>query len=267
MTKSKRLRTADVCAVHEIMHQCRDLGDDHWVWRRHLGEQLCRLLGGQVFMMSESEGEWPNIRPIGLLEFGWDGEYERATFFRFMAEQGIGNCEIFNRIFVHAPNHVKTIIRQEEISNDQWYGSDHFNSFVRPSNLDARIASFFDPSPETNLPSTGIAIHRPLKDKQFNAREKAIFDLAHRVLLPMLGRQLSSSSEPAPSELSPSLQKVLECVLEGDSEKQIASRLNLKPQTVHQYMKSIYRHFNAHSRAELLAIWVRRIRTQREPNE
>jgi DNA-binding CsgD family transcriptional regulator len=39
----------------------------------------------------------------------------------------------------------------------------------------------------------------------------------------------------------------------GDREKQVASRLGLSRETVHQYVKALYRHYQVASRAELLA--------------
>ncbi|MGH7279612.1 MAG: helix-turn-helix domain-containing protein, partial [Candidatus Rokuibacteriota bacterium] len=45
----------------------------------------------------------------------------------------------------------------------------------------------------------------------------------------------------------------LACLVEGDSEKQIAARLGLSPTTVHQYVTALYRHFGVRSRGKLLA--------------
>jgi DNA-binding NarL/FixJ family response regulator len=60
--------------------------------------------------------------------------------------------------------------------------------------------------------------------------------------------------------LPPRQRQTLLALLEGDSEKQIAIRLSLSPNTVHVYVKSLYRRFNVASRGELLARWVRTAR-------
>jgi DNA-binding CsgD family transcriptional regulator len=49
---------------------------------------------------------------------------------------------------------------------------------------------------------------------------------------------------------------VLECLLELDSEKQVALRLGLTQGTVHQYVKALYRRFDVNSRGEFLALWI-----------
>ena len=56
--------------------------------------------------------------------------------------------------------------------------------------------------------------------------------------------------------LSPRQRDVLELLLNGDSEKQIAVKLKLSQNTVHHHVKAIHRHFRVSSRSELLARWV-----------
>ncbi|MBX9583725.1 MAG: helix-turn-helix transcriptional regulator [Gemmataceae bacterium] len=51
---------------------------------------------------------------------------------------------------------------------------------------------------------------------------------------------------------------MLRCLLDGDTDKQVAARLGIGPHTVNQYVKAVFRHFGCTTRAELLARWVRR---------
>ena len=68
----------------------------------------------------------------------------------------------------------------------------------------------------------------------------------------------ASPPTPAAVGLTPRLEQTLHCLLDGDSEKQVAQRLNLSPHTVHVYVKALYRRFGVSSRGELLALHVRR---------
>jgi DNA-binding NarL/FixJ family response regulator len=67
--------------------------------------------------------------------------------------------------------------------------------------------------------------------------------------------------------LSPQLQAVLAMLLEGDREKQLAARLGLSRHTVHDYIKVVYRHFGAQSRAELMGYFLRRKRASIEDRD
>ena len=73
----------------------------------------------------------------------------------------------------------------------------------------------------------------------------------------VLGAQFSAPKPDPTAGLSPRHVQTLQRLLEGDSEKQIAFRLKVSPNTVHVYVKALYRRFNASSRGELLAQFVR----------
>jgi DNA-binding NarL/FixJ family response regulator len=58
--------------------------------------------------------------------------------------------------------------------------------------------------------------------------------------------------------LSRRLRQTLDLLLAGEGEKQIALKLTLSPHTVHDYVKAVYRLFGVNTRAELLALWVKK---------
>lgn len=71
------------------------------------------------------------------------------------------------------------------------------------------------------------------------------------------------STSPAALEagalLSPRLQQTLVCLLQGQSEKEVAASLQLSRATIHQYITLLYRHFGVRSRAQLLATVLQRL--------
>jgi len=56
--------------------------------------------------------------------------------------------------------------------------------------------------------------------------------------------------------LSPVVRKVMEKLLTGASEKEIALALDQGPGTTHKYITTIYERFNVRSRAALMALWL-----------
>jgi DNA-binding NarL/FixJ family response regulator len=67
--------------------------------------------------------------------------------------------------------------------------------------------------------------------------------------------------------LSTRQRQTLERLLAGDSEKQIAAALSVSPNTIHVYVKALYRHFAVSSRGELLARFVRRTGSGLNPSQ
>ncbi len=66
------------------------------------------------------------------------------------------------------------------------------------------------------------------------------------------GKRVLRCGEP----LSRRERQTLELLLAGNAEKQIAARLSISRNTVHVYVKSLYKRFDVSSRGELLARWV-----------
>jgi DNA-binding NarL/FixJ family response regulator len=58
--------------------------------------------------------------------------------------------------------------------------------------------------------------------------------------------------------LPPRLRRTLDCLLEGEDVKGVARRLGLSRHTVHLYVTDLYKRFGVHSRAELLAVCLRK---------
>ncbi len=69
---------------------------------------------------------------------------------------------------------------------------------------------------------------------------------------------LDARSDPLEGvHLSPRMRQILDRLLAGDSEKQIASQLHVSVHTVHTYVKRLHKTLNVSSRGELLAKFVK----------
>ena len=66
-------------------------------------------------------------------------------------------------------------------------------------------------------------------------------------------RSTRGDASPEANHLPPRVRRVLECLLRGQSEKEAANELGLRPNTVHSYAKLLYKRLGVRSRGELLA--------------
>jgi pSer/pThr/pTyr-binding forkhead associated (FHA) protein len=79
---------------------------------------------------------------------------------------------------------------------------------------------------------------------------------------------LNQTSElPALMQLSEAQRRVLDLLVSGGAEKQVAADLKLSPHTVHNHVKVIYRRFGVSSRAELLALFVSDSKLRKKPEK
>src|SRR5262249_49392182 len=97
-----------------------------------------------------------------------------------------------------------------------------------------------------------INLDRPPGAARFTTRERRLVHLFHHELARLIGPVLSRRPDEFESHLPPRLRQVLDGLLEGDGEKQVAARLGLSRPTVQEYVKALYRRFDVSSRSELL---------------
>jgi DNA-binding CsgD family transcriptional regulator len=147
--------------------------------------------------------------------------------------------------------------RKEYIDDQEWYRSKSYEATTRLMGFDDEMVGMF-PIGTGPADMQCLIIYRDKMKRRFNEAEQQRLKLLMDTVRPLIGGPLAGFREVGPSELPPRVREVLACALEGDSDKQVAQRLNISPNTVHQYMRQIYRRFNVAGRSELLARWVRR---------
>ena len=259
MSRSARLRLSDLRAVHQLVGECRELGDDPILWRRHLLAWAARLAGAGFCVLGEvGDGKLPSRYDLGTVDLGADNGFDRAGWLRSLKEfraDSFFNPHM-NAMFDRVPPGVVPS-RADLVPDREWYTSFCYQTCLRTLGADASIFCMW-PIPGALGDYNVLYLLRPTGERDFNGRQRATEAEAMAMVAPLLGGPLARLHEPAPTELPPRLRQVLRCLLEGDSDKQIAARLRISRYTVNQYTKGIYRRFGVGARSELLARWVRR---------
>lgn len=244
--------------MFRLVGECRELGADHAAWRGHLAVRLPGLVGGQVGSAGEAAASIDGVTPGLLLSgvaVGWPSERARAIWASYYA-RGDYVREPLIRMGQALLTRRGLISRDQAISDQIWFGSTFYNETLRAWELDEFLASVQD------LPGrrrqNAIYVFRARGGKAFGRRERRLVRLLHGELGRHFGVALATLDDPSPSGLTPRLRETLDCLLEGDSEKQVAARLGLSGLTVHDYVKTLYRHFQVASRPELMAYFLRR---------
>jgi DNA-binding NarL/FixJ family response regulator len=132
-----------------------------------------------------------------------------------------------------------------------------FNDYLRPAAIDDRLVSVCQTTDDGAI--SVIHLQRAPGERRFSPREQRLVNFFHEELGRLIGRSIVSDLEPNPEGLSPRLRQTLRCLLDGDSEKEVAARLGLSHATTHQYVMTLYRRFGVRSRAQLLAYVMKRM--------
>ncbi len=254
--KTDMLRVRDVRDAYRLIGECRDLGSDPALWQRRVFEELAQLFGGTA--ATGGEGRLTRdgaIVPLTRFDSGVPAS-GRANYMTYMREGGAA-IDPFLRGLRPARRRVVVRSRPEVVPDRAYYRSLVFDRYLRPGNVHHRLGSIF--------PTVGgdaismLHLYRPRSEPEFSSRERALLGFFHQELGPLVGRALVSAAEPSPTSLSPRLRQTLACLVEGDSEKQVAERLGVSRPTAHQYVTALYRRFSVNSRGQLLAHVLKRI--------
>ncbi len=231
MGQSSLLRVQEVRSAYRLIGECRDLGSDPELWQRRMVDGLRRLVG--VPAAAGGEGRWTRPRggaaAVSALDAGFDSR-GRALYRAYLRELGPRDKPIFEALR-HVPGRLVTRARREVISDAAWYRSVAWNEYRRPLKIDDQLTSVYRiPGAET---ISIIALHRGQGEREFSPREHQLLSFFHEELGQLIGRSLVSALGPGLDGLSPRLRQTLACLVEGDTEKQVAARLGLSQTTTH----------------------------------
>lgn len=259
MSRSGRLRAADVAAVYQLLGECRELGADARVWQRHMLAELARMtgcpLGGSAEVTPTAEGI--RFHFATLIDIGWTDEQRQLmiTFLRSGEFPPDPFCRSLSKTYVADGLPLLSRARQQLFDNATWRRSKTPDTYRLLGVSDIVMALVAIP---TRTQSFNVGFTRGVGDRPVPVREAKRLELFCRLIRPHLGRSLALIGEPGIAELSERRRQVLAGLLDGMSEKQIARKLTLALPTVHEYVTQLYRHFGVSARGELLAWFLRR---------
>jgi DNA-binding CsgD family transcriptional regulator len=241
-----RLTWSDARAIFELLGELRELGRDPLAWRAWMLRGLAERVGAKVALAAEAPvaSVTDSATYLAMHDVGFTPA-ERAAWW--------GTCDLppeandpsiprYNRVGTGS----FTATRDAFVDDRTWYRSAYASEVARPANIDHLVVSHQAAHRFGSVHV--ILLHRAWGVPPFSSRVVIFVERFHRVL----GR-LWGVADPRRDALPRRLRQTLAGLEAGDSEKQVAARLELSPQTVHDYVKSLYRHFGVHSRGELLA--------------
>jgi DNA-binding CsgD family transcriptional regulator len=147
--------------------------------------------------------------------------------------------------------------RLVDLAPPEWFESDYYRDYyLKVGHVDGIHAG----CPVSEETEVYFGVYRGVGHPRFTEAERDTVLAALRGLK-WFHRQylLSHGLLVARSPLTPTERSVLQGLLTGLSEKEIAADLGRRPQTTHENVKHLYRKFGVRSRAALMALWLGRL--------
>jgi hypothetical protein len=221
-SKSPMLRIRDVRDAYRLIGECRDLSGDPALWQMRVFQGMHRLVGADA--ASGGEGFWNRPKPQQVVTFFDTFESrDRPHFLAYMRDGGPAADPIW-RALGRMPGPLVTRTRRQLVPDTLWYRCASFTDYRRPAHVDHQLTSVRQVS---NGAISVICVHRGLGERNFSDRKRRLLDFFHAELGMLIGRSLVSATEQSPDAFAPRLHQTLTCLLQGDSEKQVASRLGI----------------------------------------
>jgi DNA-binding CsgD family transcriptional regulator len=246
----KQLRT-----LYRLVTEVCQLGHDAQAWTDRLMAGLCELFGARVSALAwaalpDQPGEFN--RPELELHYGFTGEELRVWTQTYCGPDGEFQSEFLRRV-VNIPARFVTVLRQDVMSDAEWYAMPEIQSVHRRLNIDANMASFFVSLSMGRI--FGIAVHRAWGEPQFSGVQRRHLRLLHLELARAWRNRIVAPNEGdnAIRTLSERPRQVLWLLCLGRSEKEIAAHLDISHHTVHNHVKRLHDVLSVTSRGELLA--------------
>lgn len=260
MARSERLRLRDLHGVHQLVGKCGEMWDDPAVWRMHLIEGLTSLVGARVgysvFNYDKETALSKSVPEQEVRTCGWHSRREQIEFEAAMALPITETTPEAIPYFARLPKSgfVSTSLH-EVMGPSRWERSYAYNEFHRPSRINGMTISLqLFPDGRMNH----LAASRDQGDPTMTRRHERIIGHLHREISKHIGQRLATEQHVGRHLLTPRLREVLDLLLEGFSEKEIAGELHRAQPTIHRHVTEIYKRFDVASRGELLAYFIRR---------
>jgi DNA-binding CsgD family transcriptional regulator len=262
MDFSMDISLEDVSNVIRLVREVCDRWDNPRAWREHLLLGACEMLGGNVGMMVADAGPSKTSfgRPIVMSVVGLPpslralvppafSQFENQAYDECMPGLSKLQYQVDSQGWV-------TVARDAIADTDAYHAAPLYQSFRRQIDCDEYVVSIRI----VDIPRRveGINIDRPHGAPPFGHREVELLKLLHDEIAPLIGVRLATEEHLCRDGLSKRLGETLSLLLEGCSEKEVATALGLSARTVHDYVTMLYEHFEVSSRAELLAYFIRR---------
>jgi hypothetical protein len=257
MGRSTRITITDCRALLRLAGELQELPNDPHVQGTHFCNRVSHLLGAQLTMLMETDDCRPSVPglPTWAIATGWPNAAAPEIWRQSVQDSG-GEHPTMKQL-LKFPGRAVTRRRQELVADRQWNNCAFFNDYIRGVGCNEHIC--FMQLVESSSSLVFCGIHRALEDRRFSVRDQKLAHLINEEFA-WFFRRLSTrlGTRNGDGRLPPRLQRTLDGLLEGLSEKQIAYRHGLSRHTIHGYVKMLHRRFRVASRGELLAVFIER---------
>ncbi len=247
----------DVRRIYHLINECIQIGGDSNAWRHHMLKGLCQIINARVGLYMHVHNPLQIDEQINeTMAYGFlDTEHWRL-WEHYQQEEAHRDDIFHGNFFQNHSVSIRTRTLSGIVDTREWLKTLHYNEYIRACGLEDRITSSLRiKRHNSDVIYQVLVFHRDVADGQFPADTKYLVTLFHHEIAALLDSRLfMPGSRLDLGSLTPRMKQILECLLSGQAEKQMADYLNISPHTVNRHVQRLYRHFGVNSRAKLISL-------------
>jgi DNA-binding CsgD family transcriptional regulator len=243
-----QLSVTRVGALVRLLREMREIEASGGDSTAHAATGVVSLVGadaGGLVLMPSSNASAGSVVRTSLVGYAPSEEREVDEFYRH-GQGEVVDVAASSLVAVDPAGSGVCRLRRQLIPDRRWYGSPFVHDYRKRWRLDDSI---YGGTRSVDGNYAGIGLFRAWGRRPFDEEDARLAELFAEGCK---GAVFASGGRLRPA-LSPRQEQTLQCLLTGDSAKQIAHKLGISVHTVGDYVKSVYRAHHVNSRAELLA--------------
>lgn len=264
MKRTQRITVDDARTIFAIVGECLELWADPIGWQTHLLGQAARLTGCRIGLCYEVKDE-PGERAAELLsaaDHGWLDAAERRTLVNGLCCRRLSYSLLW-KAFARSLSRKepRTFCQRQLIDDRRWHASQMYDLYVRPTRIGQGMMSGVWMSHRSTWSVWCLTNDR--SDRPLNEHQRQCMSLLHQQIAPLIGVKLCMSNQRSLEGLTPLRRQILDQLLAGRTEQEIADALHRSRAAIHEHTGRLYEHFAVNSRSRLSAYFIRRMPADR----
>ncbi|HMP07351.1 MAG TPA: LuxR C-terminal-related transcriptional regulator [Lacipirellulaceae bacterium] len=247
------LNSKDLRTIYLLVGECCELGADPLVWRQHMLQRLNAELGAvaSIDIQATFDPQRPGVgaRVDAAMTLDHFSAQQRQLLTQCLREMPMEANPLGVALLERCrPGDAAAAVRRELVSDAQWRRCGFWTDYFEPVGWDDMLVA---------LAKTGDGLRlfnfsRERGERPFPRRAARVLELFARELAGISPQRLAPLSAGSLLLLPPRMRAVLAALAEGDGEKQVALRLGISRNTVHEYVRRLFARYGVASRSELL---------------
>lgn len=194
---------------------------------------------------------------LSAADDGWLDASERRTLVDGLSRRRLSYSPLWQSFAAAlSRDEPRTFCQHQLIDDRGWHAPEMYDLYVRPTRIGQGLMSGVWLPHRSSWSVWCLTNDR--SDRPLDEAQRCRASELHRQIAPLIGTRLCAPNQRSLDGLTPLRRQIVDQLLAGRTEQQIAGGLHRSRAAVHEHTAYLYEHFAVCSRSQLCACFIRR---------